>query len=79
MFSNHRGDGYRVVLHKRRRIQLRAQNQDVIPARHGHLRSHGIDNRISAYCHLMNLFHIAAGAVLSHIGRIVPKTVGSLF
>ena len=69
--ADHRGDIHRIVLHQRRRIQLRTQNQDIIPIWHGHLCAHGIDNRLPAHRHLMDLFHIAAGAVLSRILWIV--------
>ena len=72
VFADHRHRRNRRVFIQRRRIQLRAQNQDIVPVRHLHLRAHRLDDRLSGYRHLMNLFHVAIIAVqLSRLSRIL--------
>ena len=77
MLTNDCSGVHRLVLHKRRRIELGAQYQDIIPIGHFHLRAHGFDDRFSSDCHLMDFCHVAAGSITAHIFGGIIK--GSAF
>ena len=63
MFSDYGHGGYGRPVIQRGRIKLRPQKQDVVPAWHGHPRSHGAADAFARNRHLVDFFHIAAGFV----------------
>ena len=66
---------YRSMFIKRHGVQLGPQKQDVIPARHGHLGSHGCNDGLSLYSHLMNFVHIAGIGLCPGILRIIGSSL----
>ena len=62
--ANHRSGVHVRMFLQRRRVQLCPQQEDIIPSRHGHLRSHRLDNRFSRHRHFMDLCHVTHISIL---------------
>ena len=76
MLPNHSPGLHRSVILQWRRIQLRAQQQDIVPAWHGHLCSHSPADGTTGHSHLMDLFHVSATLVYSGIGFVISQRCG---
>ena len=74
---------HRISVIQRCRIQLCSFHQDIVPAGHGHLRSHGCMDTVPGHGHLMDLAHIADTGILTGkcgvVVQITPYSAGLRF
>ena len=59
-----------------RRVELGSQQQDVVPAGHGHQGAHGGVDALAADRHLMDLRHVARRLVLPREAGVVGQSAG---
>ena len=65
-----------LAVQQRRGIELGPQQQDVVPAGHGHQGAHGGVDDLAGNCHFMDLRHIAGALVLPGEAGVVGQGAG---
>ena len=71
VLAQYYGRAHLFLVQQRRRIQLSAQNQNIVPVRHLHLGTHSTTNGLAGDSHFMNLGHIAIRSIMTSELRII--------